>query len=48
MWEQAGATDTWTRAKEISRLILIEHQPEPLDPQVDEWIRGRFVSSLVL
>jgi trimethylamine--corrinoid protein Co-methyltransferase len=48
MWEEAGATDAWTRAKEIARRILAEHRPELLDPQVDEWIRGRFASSLVL
>ena len=48
MWEEAGSTDAWARAKEIARRILAEHRPEPLDPQVDEWIRKRFSSSLVL
>ena len=47
MWEEAGATDAWTRAKEIARRILAEHEPQPLDPQVDEWIRERYASSLV-
>ena len=47
-WEEAGGTDAWTRAKEIARRILAEHQPEALDPQVDEWIRERFASSLML
>lgn len=41
-WEETGGTDAWTRAKEIARRILAEHQPEPLDPQVDEWIQERF------
>ena len=48
MWEEAGGMDAWTRAKGIARRILAERRPEPLYPQVDEWIRGRFVSSLVL
>ncbi|MDY7040333.1 MAG: trimethylamine methyltransferase family protein [Chloroflexota bacterium] len=48
MWEKAGATDAWTRAKEIARRILTEHQPEALDPATDAWIRERFASSLVL
>ena len=48
MWEKAGATDAWTRAKEVARRILAEHRPEPLDPATDAWIRERFASSLVL
>ena len=48
MWEDAGATDAWTRAKEIARRILAEHEPEPLDPEVDERIRKRFANSLIL
>jgi trimethylamine--corrinoid protein Co-methyltransferase len=48
MWEEAGATDAWARAKEVARRILAEHQPEPLDPAVDAWIRERFASSLSL
>ena len=47
-WEEAGGTDAWTRAKEIARRILAEHQPEALDPATDAWIRERFASSLVL
>jgi trimethylamine--corrinoid protein Co-methyltransferase len=47
MWEQAGATDAWTRAKEIARRILAEHQAEPLASEVDAWIRQRFASALV-
>jgi hypothetical protein len=27
--------------------ILQEHQPTPLDPEVDAWIRERFASTLV-
>jgi len=48
MWEEAGGTDAWTRAKEIARRILAEHEPQPLDPDTDAWIQKRFVSSLVL
>ncbi len=47
-WEQAGATDAWTRAKEVARRILAEHQPEPLDPATDAWIQERFASLLVM
>ncbi len=47
-WEEAGGTDAWTRAKEIARRILAEHQPEPLDPQVDAWIRERHADTLIL
>lgn len=42
MWQQAGALDAQERAKEIARRILAEHQPEPLDPAVESWIRKRF------
>jgi trimethylamine--corrinoid protein Co-methyltransferase len=48
MWEQAGATDAWTRAKEIARRILAEHKPEPLDPATDVWVRERFAPALTL
>ena len=47
-WEETGGTDAWTRAKEIARRILAEHQPEPLDPQVDAWIRERHADTLIL
>jgi trimethylamine--corrinoid protein Co-methyltransferase len=41
-WENEGALDAWHRAKSITRSILEEHTPEPLDPQVDRWIREQF------
>ena len=47
-WEETGGTDAWMRAKEIARRILAEHQPEPLDPQVDAWIRERHADTLIL
>lgn len=47
-WEQDGATDAWTRAKEVARRILQDHDPEPLDPEVDAWIKERFAETLVL
>ncbi len=46
-WEEAGGSDAWTRAKEIARRILTEHEPDPLDAQVDAWIKERFASLLV-
>ena len=42
MWQEAGALDAQERAKEIARDILENHQPEPLDPDVENWIRQRF------
>jgi trimethylamine--corrinoid protein Co-methyltransferase len=42
VWEQGGSTDAWTRAKEVVRRVFQEHQPEPLDPEVDAWIREQF------
>lgn len=45
-WQADGATDAWTRAKETARRILSTHEPRPLDPQVDAWIRERFEDSL--
>ncbi|MCJ7661376.1 MAG: trimethylamine methyltransferase family protein, partial [Anaerolineales bacterium] len=48
LWEQDGSHDTWYRAKEIARRILIEHKPKPLDKAAEEGIRGSFASILVL
>jgi trimethylamine--corrinoid protein Co-methyltransferase len=45
LWEQAGASDAWTRAKEAARRILKEHEPERIDPSHDKWIHDRFGSS---
>ncbi len=47
-WEADGATDAWLRAKERARMILASHEPEPLDPEVDAEIKGRFRDSLVV
>ena len=41
-WEADGAKDARSRAKEIARRILAEHEPTPIDPDVDAWIKGRF------
>ncbi len=43
-----GAKDARSRAKEIARRILAEHEPTPINPGVDAWIKERFASSLVL
>lgn len=42
MWQQDGALDAQERARRIARDILANHQPEPLDPDVENWIRQRF------
>jgi len=42
MWRQDGGLDARQRAKEIAREILANHQPAPLDPAVDGWIRENF------
>jgi trimethylamine:corrinoid methyltransferase-like protein len=47
-WQADGATDAWLRAKETARQILNTHRPEPLDPEVDTWIKEQFADSLVL
>ncbi len=47
-WQADGATDAWLRAKEAARRILSTHEVEPLDAQVDAWIKERFVESLVV
>jgi len=48
LWEQAGATSAWDRAKEVARRILLEHHPEPLEPASDKWIRERFAAQLII
>jgi trimethylamine--corrinoid protein Co-methyltransferase len=47
MWQEAGGSDAWSRAREIARTILTDHRPQPLDPAVDGWIREQFAGSLV-
>ncbi len=42
LWQQAGSSNAWERAKEVTRHLLATHQPQPLDPYVDGWIRDRF------
>ncbi len=47
VWEAAGSSDAWTRAKDAARYLLDNHQPTPLDPEIEEWIKGRFKSLIV-
>ncbi|MBU2611233.1 MAG: trimethylamine methyltransferase family protein [Chloroflexi bacterium] len=47
-WEIDGEKDARSRAKEIAHRILTEHEPTPIDSDVDAWIRERFASSLML
>jgi trimethylamine--corrinoid protein Co-methyltransferase len=42
MWRQDGGLDARQRANEIARDVLANHQPAPLDPAVDGWIRENF------
>jgi trimethylamine--corrinoid protein Co-methyltransferase len=41
-WNQAGAKTAWERAKDAARNILAEHIPDPINPEIDAWIRDRF------
>jgi trimethylamine--corrinoid protein Co-methyltransferase len=47
-WAADGSEDAWARAKRAARHILEHHQPEPLDPAVDAWIKEQFAETLVL
>lgn len=42
LWEQEGGTDAWTRAREVAGRILDDHRAQPIDPEIDAWIRERF------
>jgi trimethylamine--corrinoid protein Co-methyltransferase len=46
-WDAGGSTDAWQRARELARSYLVKHQPEPLDPHVDGWIKEHFADTLV-
>jgi len=48
LWEQAGATSAWDRAKQVARRILSDHRPQTLDAKCDQWIRERFASQLLI
>ncbi len=41
-WEEAGATDLWTRAKDRADTILSSHYPDYIEPAINEAIRDRF------
>ena len=41
-WSKYGGRTARERARDIARDILNTHHPEPLDPDVDGWIRKRF------
>lgn len=47
-WEADGSTDAWDRARDRARRILREHEPPPIDPQVDRWIQEHFADTLEL
>lgn len=39
IWEKAGSKDLWEVAREEAKRILREHQPEPLDRDVEEELK---------
>ena len=41
-WNVIGTPDVWERARTIAWDILSAHQPAPLDPAIEQWIRERF------
>jgi len=47
-WEADGSKDGRTRAQEIARDILKEHQPTPIDKNTDDWIQKQFARTLIL
>ncbi len=47
-WEADGSKDARTQAQEIVRDILKEHQPTPIDKNIDNWIHKHFARTLIL
>jgi trimethylamine--corrinoid protein Co-methyltransferase len=47
-WKAAGSLSAWDHAKEIARGILVDHEPKPLDPDIEALIRKRFKSQLLI
>lgn len=45
-WEELGATDMWTRAREKARDVLATHHPDHVGHGVDARIRERFAIAL--
>jgi trimethylamine--corrinoid protein Co-methyltransferase len=45
-WQKDGGQPAQERAREIAQEILKVHQPPPLDPEVERWIRDRFTLKL--
>lgn len=42
VWEKAGATAAWDRAKKIASQILGDHTPQPIDREIDKWIHNKY------
>ncbi|MBC6405128.1 MAG: trimethylamine methyltransferase family protein [Rhodospirillales bacterium] len=42
VWDEAGAPDLWSRAKEKAREVLANHRPTYIQPAADRQIRDRF------
>jgi trimethylamine--corrinoid protein Co-methyltransferase len=47
-WQADRARDARSRAKELTRRLLTEHKPTPIDSDVDVWIKKRFAKSLMI
>jgi trimethylamine--corrinoid protein Co-methyltransferase len=41
-WEANGSPDMWAQARKKAQLILKNHEPEPIPPEIDAEIRKRF------
>jgi trimethylamine--corrinoid protein Co-methyltransferase len=42
VWEEQGAPDLWSKARDKAKHILATHHPQYIDPTVDARIRGQF------
>ena len=48
IWEEAGSTSAWDRARQAAQYLLAEHHPQAIDPDSRRWIQKRFASKLFL
>ena len=42
VWEELGASDAWSKAKDKAREILANHHPDYVTAEQDRWIRDRY------
>jgi trimethylamine--corrinoid protein Co-methyltransferase len=48
LWEQAGATNAWDRAKDVARRLLSDYEAQALDPEIIRWARQHFGAKLLI